>query len=276
MSASLLPNQLRLRCTKSLIVKQFFEGGKMDKPVIVITGGSQGIGAATALLAAQQGYNVCLSYHSQELLAQEVATQIKTFGAQVIYVKTDVSIEADVLNLFAQVDLHFGRLDALVNNAGILRKKLVIDSDVNELKKLFGVNVIGSFICAREAIKRMAISRGGKGGAIVNVSSIASRVGSPFEYVDYAATKGAIDTFTVGLAKEIIDEGIRVNAVRPGIINTDIHAKGGEPGRIDRIAPLIPMKRAGTPEEVAKAILWLLSDDATYTTGHLLDVGGGR
>ena len=248
----------------------------MDKPVIVITGGSQGIGAATALLAAQQGYNICFSYHSQASLAQDIVEQIKALGADAIAVQADVSIEADVLNLFTHVDSHFGRLDALVNNAGILRKKLVIDSDVKELEKLFGVNVIGSFICAREAIKRMAISRGGKGGAIVNVSSIASRIGSPFEYVDYASTKGAIDTFTMGLAKEVIEEGIRVNAVRPGIIQTDIHAKGGEPGRVTRIAPLIPMQRAGTPEEVAQAILWLLSDNASYTTGHLLDVGGGR
>lgn len=248
----------------------------MEKPVVIITGGSQGIGAATALLAAQQGYNICFSYHSQATSAQHIATQINALGAQVIYVKADVSLEADVLNLFEQVDQHFGRLDALVNNAGILRKNLVIDADVKYLEKLFGVNVIGSVVCAREAIKRMAISRGGKGGAIVNVSSIASRIGSPFEYVDYAATKGAIDTFTIGLAREVIDEGIRVNAVRPGIIQTDIHAKGGEPGRVERIAPIVPMKRAGTPEEVARAILWLLSADASYTTGHLLDVGGGR
>jgi len=248
----------------------------MEKPVVIITGGSQGIGAATALLAAQQGYNICFSYHSQATSAQHIATQINALGAQVIYVKADVSLEADVLNLFEQVDQHFGRLDALVNNAGILRKNLVIDADVKYLEKLFGVNVIGSVVCAREAIKRMAISRGGKGGAIVNVSSIASRIGSPFEYVDYAATKGAIDTFTIGLAREVIDEGIRVNAVRPGIIQTDIHAKGGEPGRVERIAPIVPMKRAGTPEEVARAILWLLSAEASYTTGHLLDVGGGR
>jgi len=248
----------------------------MEKPVVIITGGSQGIGAATALLAAQQGYNICFSYHSQATSAQHIAAQINALGAQVIYVKADVSLEADVLNLFEQVDQHFGRLDALVNNAGILRKNLVIDADVKYLEKLFGVNVIGSVVCAREAIKRMAISRGGKGGAIVNVSSIASRIGSPFEYVDYAATKGAIDTFTIGLAREVIDEGIRVNAVRPGIIQTDIHAKGGEPGRVERIAPIVPMKRAGTPEEVARAILWLLSADASYTTGHLLDVGGGR
>lgn len=248
----------------------------MNKPVIVITGGSQGIGAATALLAAQQGYNICFSYHSQKSAAEQLATNIKALGADVIFVQADVGIETDILNLFAQVDTHFGRVDALVNNAGILRKKLFGDIEVSELEKLFSVNVIGSFICAREAVKRMAISKGGKGGAIVNVSSIASRVGSPFEYIDYAATKGAIDTFTLGLAKEVVDDGIRVNAVRPGIINTDIHAKGGEPGRVERIAPMIPMKRAGTAEEVAKSILWLLSDEASYITGTFLDVGGGR
>jgi NAD(P)-dependent dehydrogenase (short-subunit alcohol dehydrogenase family) len=249
---------------------------EISRPVILITGGSQGIGAATALLAAQQGYNICFSYHTQESSAQHISEQITALGAQVIYVQADVGIEADVLNLFAQVDAYFGRLDALVNNAGILRKKLFCDIEVSELEKLFAVNVIGSFICAREAIKRMAITRGGRGGAIVNVSSIASRIGSPFEYIDYAATKGALDTFTIGLAKEIIDEGIRVNAVRPGIVATDIHAKGGEPGRTERIAPLIPMQRAGTAEEIARSILWLLSDDASYITGSLLDVSGGR
>jgi NAD(P)-dependent dehydrogenase (short-subunit alcohol dehydrogenase family) len=173
----------------------------MSKPVILITGGSAGIGAATALLAAQQGYNICFSYHSQIANAQKLAAEITTLGADVIYVQADVSIETDVLNLFAQVDKHFGRLDVLVNNAGVLRKKLLCDIDVKELEKLFGINVIGSFICAREAVKRMAKTKGGHGGAIVNVSSIAARVGSPFEYIDYAATKGAIDTLTLGLAK---------------------------------------------------------------------------
>lgn len=248
----------------------------MDKPLILITGGSQGIGAATATLAAQKGYNVCFSYHSQERLAQELAARLKTLGAKTHFVRADVSVEADVLNLFSETDKHFGRLDALVNNAGVLRQKLVRDIEVGELEKLFGINVIGSFICAREAIKRMALSQGGKGGAIVNISSIASRMGSPFEYVDYAATKGAIDSFTLGLAKEVIGEGIRVNAVRPGIIATDLHAKGGEPGRIERLKSAVPMQRAGTAEEVAQAVLWLLSNDSSYTTGHLLDVGGGR
>ena len=248
----------------------------MHKPVIVITGGSSGIGAATALLAAQRGYDVCFSYHSKEANAHDVAAKIRALGADVIFAQADISREADVLNLFAQVDANFGRVDALVNNAGILYKKLFSDIKVSDLEKLFSVNVIGSFICAREAVKRMSTSNGGSGGAIVNVSSIAARVGSPFEYIDYAATKGAIDTFTMGLAKEVVDEGIRVNAVRPGIIATLIHAKGGEPGRVERLASVIPMKRAGTADEVAKSILWLLSDEASYITGTLLDVGGGR
>jgi NAD(P)-dependent dehydrogenase (short-subunit alcohol dehydrogenase family) len=248
----------------------------MHKPVILITGGSSGIGAATALLAAQRGYDICFSYNTKESSAQDVATQIRALGADVIFVQADVSKESDILNLFSQVDDNFGRLDALVNNAGILHKKLFSDIKVHELEKIFSVNVIGSFICAREAVKRMSKSNGGNGGGIVNVSSIAARVGSPFEYIDYAATKGAIDTFTMGLAKEVVDEGIRVNAVRPGIIATLIHAKGGEPGRVERLSSIIPMKRAGTAEEVAKSILWLLSDESSYITGTLLDVGGGR
>lgn len=248
----------------------------MQRPVLLITGGSRGIGAATVRLAAQRGYDICFSYLREEHIAAQLAEELRSLGATVLYVQADVGVEADILHLFQQADAHFGRLDALVNNAGILRKKLVCDIEVHEIEKLFAVNVIGSFICAREAIKRMAKSRGGSGGAIVNVSSIASRVGSPFEYVDYAATKGAIDTFTLGLAKEVVDDAIRVNAVRPGIITTDIHANAGEPGRIDRIAPLIPMKRAGTADEIAQAILWLLSDEASYITGTLLDVSGGR
>lgn len=247
-----------------------------QSPVIVITGASRGIGAATALLAAKQGYRVCFTYLQEKDAADRLLQEIKSMGVDALAVQADVGVEADILNLFAQVDSHFGRLDALVNNAGILRKKLFRDIEVGELEKLFAVNVIGSFICAREAIKRMARSSGGHGGAIVNVSSIAARVGSPFEYIDYAASKGAIDTFTMGLAKEVSEEGIRVNAVRPGIVATEIHVRAGEPGRIDRIAPLVPMKRAGTAEEIAKSILWLLSDDASYITGSLLDVSGGR
>lgn len=248
----------------------------MQAPVIVITGASRGIGAATALLAAEKGYSVCFTYLQQKDAADALLQKIKNIGADALAVQADVGAEADILKLFAQVDSHFGRLDALVNNAGILRKKLFRDIDAGELEKLFSVNVIGSFLCAREAIKRMARSSGGHGGAIVNISSIAARIGSPFEYIDYAASKGAIDTFTIGLAKEVCEEGIRVNAVRPGIVATEIHARAGDPARIDRIAPLIPMRRAGTTEEIAKSILWLLSDEASYITGSLLDVSGGR
>jgi NAD(P)-dependent dehydrogenase (short-subunit alcohol dehydrogenase family) len=247
----------------------------MSKPLALITGASNGIGASTALLAAQNGYDVAFTYLQDKKSAEKIAEQIKVIGADVLMIQADVAIETDILKTFDAIDKKFNRLDALVNNAGILRQKLFSETDYHELQKLFAVNVIGSFICAREAIKRMAKSRGGQGGSIVNVSSIASRLGSPFEYIDYAATKGAIDTFTIGLAKEVADEGIRVNAVRPGIINTELHAKGGELGRIARLAPSIPLKRAGEPEEVAQAILWLMSDQSSFTTGHLLDVGGG-
>lgn len=248
----------------------------MDKPVILITGGSSGIGAATALLAAEYGYDVVLTYLSNRVQAEQVAEKIRARGKQALCVQADVSSEADVLNVFTQIDTHFGRLDALVNNAAILRQKLFRDLGVAELEKTLAVNVIGSFVCAREAIKRMSKNNGGTGGAIVNVSSIAARFGAPFEYIDYAASKGALDTFTLGLAKEVVAEGIRVNGVRPGIINTELHAKGGEPDRIARIASGIPMQRAGEPDEVARTILWLLSEDASYITGSLVDVSGGR
>lgn len=247
----------------------------MQKPVILITGGSRGIGAATALLAAKRGYDVCFSYQSQEEVAVALKEQLHSLGAKALAVRADFSREADILALFNHIDQYFGRLDALVNNVGILRQKRLADVQAEELQRLFSVNVIASFLCAREAIKRMAISNGGKGGAIVNVSSIAALIGSPFEYIDYAATKGAIDTFTLGLAKEVAEESIRVNAVRPGITNTDIHASGGEPDRIARIAPRIPLKRAGEPEEIAESIMWLLSDSASYVTGSILNVGGG-
>lgn len=248
----------------------------MSRPLVLITGASNGIGASTALLAAQNGYDIAFTYRQDKKSADAVAEKIKNLGGSVLSIQADVSIEKDILNTFNEIDKTFGRLDALVNNAGILRQKSFWETDYAELHNLFAINVIGSFICAREAIKRMAISKGGKGGNIVNVSSIASRLGSPFEYIDYAATKGAIDTFTIGLAREMADEGIRVNAVRPGIINTEIHAKGGEPGRVARLSPSIPLKRAGEPQEVAQAILWLLSEQSSFTTGHLLDVGGGR
>ena len=248
----------------------------MSNPVMLITGASSGIGAATALLAAERGYDLLITYLSNRTQAEIVAQKIIALGRNAICIQADVSIESDVINLFAQLDKTFGRLDVLVNNAAILRQKLFRDTQVAELEKLFAVNVIGSFICAREAIKRMSKIEGGSGGAIVNISSIASRFGSPFEYIDYAASKGAIDTFTLGLAKELVADGIRVNCVRPGIINTELHAKGGEPGRIERIAPTIPMQRAGEASEIAHAILWLASDEASYITGTLLDVSGGR
>jgi len=248
----------------------------MANPVMLITGASSGIGAATAILAAERGYDLVITYLTNRTQAETVEQKIIALGRKVLCVQADVGIEADVLNLFTQIDTAFGRLDVLVNNAAILRQKLFRDTQVAELEKLLAVNVIGSFICAREAIKRMSKIEGGNGGAIVNVSSIASRFGSPFEYIDYAASKGAIDTFTMGLAKELVADGIRVNCVRPGIINTELHAKGGEPDRIARIAPTIPMQRAGEANEIAKAILWLASDEASYITGSLLDVSGGR
>lgn len=251
----------------------------MNQPhpkVALITGGSDGIGAATALLAAQQGYDVAFTYLNQASAAEIIAERITRLGRKAMVTRMDAGNEADILHWFAEVDREFGRVDLLVNNAGILRQKLFPAVTAEELQRLFAINVIGSFLCAREAIKRMGRSNGGQGGSIVNVSSAASRFGSPFEYIDYAASKGAIDTFTLGLAKEMASEGIRVNAVRPGITNTLIHAKGGEPGRIQRIAPGIPLQRAGEPEEVAKSILWLASDDASYITGVLLDVSGGR
>lgn len=248
----------------------------MSNPVMLITGASSGIGAATALLAAERGYDLAITYLTNRTQAEQVAQKIIALGRKALCVQADVSIESDVINLFTQIDNTFGRLDVLVNNAAILRQKLFRDTQVAELEKLFAVNVIGSFICAREAIKRMSKLAGGNGGAIVNISSIAARFGSPFEYIDYAASKGAIDTFTMGLAKELVADGIRVNCVRPGIINTGLHAKGGEPGRIDRITPTIPMQRAGEASEIAHAILWLSSNEATYITGTLLDVSGGR
>ena len=234
---------------------------------IIITGGSRGIGAATALLAAEQGYQVGITYREQEAAAHAIVTHINQKGGKAIAVQMDVSKEADIVQAFAQFDEQLGRVTALVNNAGILKQGRVVDTSAAYLEQLFATNVIGSFICAREAIKRMSTARGGQGGGIVNVSSIAARLGSAHEYVDYAAT---------GLAKEVIDEGIRVNAVRPGIIHTEIHATGGEPGRIERLKDAIPMQRGGYPEEVARAILWLLSDEASYSTGVLLDVSGGR
>jgi len=247
------------------------------KPILLVTGGSRGIGAATARLAAARGYAVCLSYRSNAAAADAVVADIERAGGEAIAVAADVASEADVLRLFETVDTRLGRLSALVNNAGILEQQTtVLKMDAGRLQRVLATNVIGAFLCAREAVRRMSTRRGGKGGAIVNVSSMASRLGSPGEYVDYAASKGAIDSMTIGLAREVAAEDIRVNAVRPGVIYTDIHANGGEPGRVDRVKSAVPMQRGGTAEEVARAILWLLSDEASYSTGAFIDVSGGR
>lgn len=247
------------------------------KKVIVITGGGRGIGAAAARLAGQHGFSVCVNYRTDQIAAQNVVKAIEADGAQAIAVAADVSVESEVERLFETVDEMLGPLTALVNNAGILETQMRVDTmSASRVRRIFETNVIGSFICAREAVRRMSLKHGGSGGAIVNVSSAAARLGAPGEYVDYAASKGAIDTLTVGLALEVALEGIRVNAVRPGFIDTDMHADGGEPDRLERVKNFVPMRRGGRPEEVAKAILWLLSDDASFTTGAFIDVAGGR
>ncbi len=244
---------------------------------ILITGGSRGIGAATARLAAERGYAVCLTYLRHPDAADTVVRRIAARGGTARAVQADVASEPDVVRLFRTVDETVGRLDALVNNAGILEVQARVDQmDARRLEAVFSTNVIGSFLCCREAIRRMSTRHGRRGGAIVNVSSAAARLGSANEYVDYAASKGAIDTLTIGLSREVGEEGIRVNAVRPGLIDTDIHASGGEPGRVQRLSAAVPMKRGGQPEEVAAAILWLLSDDASYVNGAIVDVTGGR
>lgn len=245
--------------------------------VMIVTGGSRGIGAAVARLAAAEGYAVCISYLSNRVAAAELVDSLTAQGATVMAVQADVASEAEVVRLFREVDAALGPVTALVNNAGILEQQArVEDMDAARISRIFAANVTGSFICAREAVRRMSTRHGGRGGAIVNLSSRASRLGSPGEYVDYAASKAAIDTLTIGLAKEVAAEGIRVNAVSPGLIYTEIHASGGEPGRVDRVKDAVPMKRGGTPEEVARAVLWLLSEDASYTTGATIDVAGGR
>ena len=248
-----------------------------NQKTLLVTGGSRGIGAATALLAARQGYAVAVNYTSNVAAADAVVQQICASGGRAIAMQADVAVEKEVLEMFAKIEAEFGRLDALVNNAGVVDQTSRVDAmTLERLQRMFAVNVFGSFLCAREAVKRMSTRHGGKGGAIVNVSSAAARLGSPGQYVDYAAAKGAIDTFTIGLAKEVALEGIRVNAVRPGIIETDIHASGGLPNRTRDVAPQVPMQRAGSADEVAQSIVWLLSDAASYTTGALLDVTGGR
>jgi len=244
--------------------------------IAIVTGGSRGIGAATAKLAAQAGYRVCIAYRHREKDAEEVVAAIERDGGEAMAVSADVGREADVVRLFEAVDHRFGEVTALVNNAGILERQMRVEEmDAQRLTRVFNANVVGSFLCAREAVRRMSTRHGGHGGAIVNVSSVAARLGSPNEYIDYAASKAAIDTLTVGLAKEVAAEGIRVNCVRPGSIYTEIHASGGEPGRVDRVKARIPMQRGGEAEEIARAIVWLLSDEASYTTGSLVDVAGG-
>ena len=246
-------------------------------PVLLITGGGRGIGAATALLAAQRGYAVAVNYASNSLAADEVVRTIRAGGGTAIAVQADVGDEAQVISMFEKVDARLGRLTARVNTAGVVDVQARVDEmSVARLERMFRINVIGSFVCAREAVRRMSTKYGGAGGAIVNISSGAARLGSPGQYVDYAASKAAIDTLTIGLAKEVGDEGIRVNAVRPGLIDTEIHASGGMPDRAFELAPTVPMKRTGSPEEIAGAILWLLSAEASYTTMALLDVTGGR
>ena len=249
----------------------------MSKPIMLITGGSRGIGAATALVAAARGYRVAITYLGNVAAANEIVQKIQQGGGEAIAIQADVSIEADVLRLFKTVDEKMGVLHALVNNAGMLEKQMRLDQmDLGRWQRVLNANVIGSFLCVREAVLRMSTKHGGKGGVIVNLSSAASRLGSPNEFIDYAAAKGAVDSMTIGLAKEVATEGIRVNAVRPGLIYTDIHISAGEPGRVDRAKAGVPMQRGGSAEEVAETVLWLASDESSYVTGTLLDVTGGR
>jgi NAD(P)-dependent dehydrogenase (short-subunit alcohol dehydrogenase family) len=248
-----------------------------NSQVLIVTGASRGIGAATAHLAAARGFRVCVNYLRQQRAAEDVVAAIRQKGGAAVAIQADVSSESEVVRLFDSAVSQLGPLTALVNNAGIVERQSRLDAiDAARLHRVFATNVVGSFLCAREAVRRMSTKYGGQGGSIVNISSGASRVGSPNEYIDYAASKGAIDTLTLGLAKEVAEEKIRVNAVRPGFIYTEIHAQGGEPNRVDRVKSQVPMQRGGQPEEVANAVLWLLSEEASYVTGAILDVTGGR
>ncbi|WP_214476954.1 SDR family oxidoreductase [Mesorhizobium sp. dw_380] len=245
--------------------------------VLLVTGGSRGIGAAICRLGSKAGYRVAVNYATNRNAADALVAEIRAAGGEAFPIKGNVGVESDVVAMFGAVDRAYGRLDAFVNNAGIVDLKARVDEMyVARLERMMRINVVGAFLCAREAVKRMSTRYGGTGGAIVNISSAAAVLGSPGEYVDYAASKGAIDTLTIGLAREVALEGIRVNAVRPGIIDTDIHASGGQPDRVERFRDMLPMKRAGTADEVAGAVLYLLSDAASYTTGAILNVSGGR
>ncbi len=249
----------------------------MAQPIMLITGGSRGIGAATALLAAERGWQVAISYLGNASAADAVVAQIRANGGHALAVQADVGVDDDVQRLFKTVDDKLGRLSSLVNNAGMLELQTRLDQmDLARWQRVFSANVFGSFLCAKQAVLRMSTRHGGNGGTIVNVSSAAARIGSPNEFIDYAAAKGAVDSMTLGLAKEVAAEGIRVNAVRPGLIYTDIHASAGEPGRVDRAKAGVPMQRGGTAAEVAEAIVWLASEQSSYVTGTLLDVTGGR
>jgi NAD(P)-dependent dehydrogenase (short-subunit alcohol dehydrogenase family) len=244
---------------------------------LLVTGGSRGIGAATAVLAAAGGWDVAVNYTRDSASAEAVADRVRSLGRRALVCKGDVADEAEVLAMFAAVDRGFGTLHALVNNAGVVDKPARVDEmSLERLQRMFAINLTGSFLCAREAVRRMSTKHGGAGGVIVNLSSAAAKLGSPGQYVDYAAAKAGIDLLTLGLAREVAAEGIRVNAVRPGIIDTDIHASGGQPDRARQLSPMVPMQRAGSADEVAQAIVWLLSDDSSYTTGAVLDVTGGR
>jgi NAD(P)-dependent dehydrogenase (short-subunit alcohol dehydrogenase family) len=260
----------------SLIVIAKPENLMRDK-IILITGGGRGIGAACALLAAKQGYKVCINYKTDRDAALDIVTAIEASGGKALAIQADVSDEGDVERMFLQVDERFGRIGALINNAGVLSRQMRVEHmDAARINRTMATNVTGSFLCAREAVRRMSTKHGGPGGAIVNISSRAAVLGSATEYVDYAASKAALDALTIGLSKEVADEKIRVNGVRPGLIRTEMHASGGEPGRVDRLQNSVPMQRGGAPIEVARAVLWLLSDDASYTTGSFIDVSGGR
>jgi NAD(P)-dependent dehydrogenase (short-subunit alcohol dehydrogenase family) len=251
-------------------------GAHLTDRVAVITGGSRGIGRATAIAAAARGFKICVGYASNQAAARHVVTAIEAKNGKAIAVKCDVGNESDILALFKAAD-EFGTLGALVNNAGIVGATSRVDEmSADRIQRMMAVNVTGSILCAREAVKRMSTRHGGKGGVIVNLSSVASKLGSPNTYVDYAASKGAIDSFTIGLGYEVAGEGIRVAAIRPGLIDTEIHASGGEPDRARRLSHMVPMKRVGTADEIANAIVWLMSDDASYVTSAILDVSGGR